>query len=69
MSNLAALVLTFCSVSVLELLLLFYVGEGRSEPLYICTVASSVMCESNYALVESFSKASRLCAEAVHVFF
>lgn len=49
-----------------ELLLPFDVGEGRSEPLYIGTVVSSVMCEFNHALVESFSKASRLCAEAAH---
>lgn len=39
-----------------ESLLLFYAGEGRSELLYIGTVASSVICEFNHALVESFSK-------------
>lgn len=56
MGNLAALVLTFCSVPVPELLLVFYIGEGRSEPLYIGTVASSLMCEFNHVLVASFSK-------------
>lgn len=39
-----------------ELLLAFYIGEGRSEPLYIGTVASSLMCEFNHVLVASFSK-------------
>lgn len=67
MGNLAALVLTFCSVPVPELLLLYCVGEDRSEPLHIGTVASSVPCEFNQALVGSFSKASRLSADAARI--
>lgn len=50
----------------LEFLLLFDVGESRSEPLYICTVASSVMCVFNHPVAESFSKTSWICAEAAH---
>lgn len=39
-----------------ESLLLSSAGEGRSESLYIGTVASSFICEFNHALVESFGK-------------
>lgn len=63
MGNLAALVLTLCSVPVPELLLHFCIGEDRSEPLHIGTVASAGQCEFNQALVGSFSKASRLSAD------
>lgn len=49
-----------------EFLFLFGVGESRSEPLCIGTVASSVMCEFNHPVAESFSKTSWICAEAAH---
>lgn len=50
----------------LEFLLLFDGGESRSEALYICTVASSVMCVFNHPVAESISKTSWICAEAAH---
>lgn len=49
-----------------EFLILFDVGESRSELLCIGTVAGSVMCEFNHPVAESFSKTSRICAEAAH---
>lgn len=49
-----------------EFLILFDVGESRSELLCIGTVAGSVMCEFNHPVAESFSKTSWICAEAVH---
>lgn len=53
-----------------DLLLLFCVGEDRSEPLYKGTVVPClVMCEFNHALVESSRKVSRLCAEEAHFSF
>lgn len=56
----------FCSLPVLEFLLLVDVGESRSEPLYICRVASSVMCVFNHPVAQSFSKTCWICAEAAH---
>lgn len=46
-----------------EFLLLFDAGESRSEFLSIGTVASSVMCEFNHPVAESF-KTTWICAEA-----
>lgn len=67
MGNVAALVLTFCSV-LCQSYCYFSMLAKTEVNLYIY-VASLVMCEFNHALVESFSKASRLCAEAAHVSF
>lgn len=64
MGNLIAFVLI--SVPVPEFLLLFDVGESINEPLYMGTVASSVLCEFNHPVAESFSKTSWICAEAAH---
>lgn len=50
-----------------EFLLLLDAGESRSELLYIGTVASSVMCEFNHPVTESFSKTTWICAEAVRL--
>lgn len=49
-----------------EFLLLFDVGESINEPLYTGTVASSVMCDFNHPVAESFGKTSWICAEAAH---
>lgn len=55
MGNLIAFVLT--SVLFLcQFLLLFDARESRSEPLCIDTVSSSVICEFNHPVAESFSK-------------